>query len=159
MPMDFRQRMLLLFGVWSLPLDLHRQSMSWLMEGAFAMELFWLWVMVKAPCCRLAFSEYIRGCDAASQSLQQVACGAVQAAVAKWQSLPEAAHLPSRPHILGTSFDSISSLNIDQHLGLAMSSTSYPLLAAVWQTHCKIVWQYDMCPMCFSPCRLSGEDG
>ena len=46
MMMDLRQRMLQLFGIWSLPWDLHRQSMSWLVDGAYAMELFWWWLII-----------------------------------------------------------------------------------------------------------------
>ena len=86
--MDLRERMAAVFTLWSIPIDLERQSMDWVRSGMYGYHLLWLWILIKVPSCRAAFALHVS--KASDQTIEGVARGAVAAALSKWRSLSHA---------------------------------------------------------------------
>ena len=73
-----------LFSLWTIPDDLQLQCLDWL---HVAPNLLWVWLLVKAPIARLAFSESCK--IQATASVQEMCLEALDAAVRVWDHLPE----------------------------------------------------------------------
>ena len=73
-----------LFSLWTVPDDLQLQCMDWV---HVAPNLLWVWLLIKAPIARLAFSESCK--MQATSSAQEMCLEALDAAVQVWDRLPE----------------------------------------------------------------------
>lgn len=88
-----------LFQLWTVPEDMQLMDLSWL-GSQNAVQLFFIWLLLKAPCARLAFAEAIARADAATGeaaaadtatlSPKMLCMVALQAAVKACEELPEA---------------------------------------------------------------------
>ncbi|CAL1137665.1 unnamed protein product, partial [Cladocopium goreaui] len=92
-----------LFSLWTIPDDLQLQCMDWV---HVAPNLLWVWLLIKAPIARLAFSESCK--IQATPSAQEMCLEALDAAVQVWDRLLE----DSWMHVVGEEFPVWSNPNI-----------------------------------------------